>query len=64
MALESVTYRTKWKGGTDASFPFEQIVADATRRNGGKPAAGSLQDLIAKAGLPASRSPLTLEFGS
>ena len=63
LALESVTYRTKWKGGTDA-FPFEQIVTDAARKDGDKGAAGSLQDLIAKAGLPASRSPLTLEFGS
>lgn len=64
LALKSVTYRTKWKGGTDASFPFEQIVTDAARKDGDKSAAGSLQDLIAKAGLPASRSPLTLEFGS
>jgi len=64
LALESVTYRTKWKGATDASFPFEQIVTDATRKTGDKPAAGSLQYRIAKAGLPASRSPLTLEFGS
>lgn len=64
LALESVTYRTKRKGATDASFPFEQIVTDATQKTGDKPAAGSLQYLIAKAGLPASRSPLTLEFGS
>jgi CRISPR-associated protein Csb1 len=64
LALESVTYRTKWKGGLDASFPFEQIVRDAARTDGDKAAAGSLQALIAKAGLPASRSPLTLEFGS
>ncbi len=64
LALESVTYRTKWNGGTDVSFPFEQIVEDAAGKNGDKPTPGSLQHLIAKAGLPASRCPLTLEFGS
>lgn len=64
LALESVTYRTKRNGETEATFPFEQIVTDAARKNGDNPAAGSLPDLIAKAGLPASRSPLTLEFGS
>jgi CRISPR-associated protein Csb1 len=64
LALESVNYRTKWKDGTDASFPFEEILTHAVRKHGDKAAAGSLQDLIAKAGLPASRSPLTLEFGS
>lgn len=45
-------------------FPFEQIVTDAAMKNGDKAAAGSLQDLIAKASLPANRSPLTLEYGS
>jgi CRISPR-associated protein Csb1 len=64
LALESVTYTTKRNGGTDASFPFEQIVTDAGRKDGDKPAAGSLPDLVAKAGLPTNRSPLTLEFGS
>jgi CRISPR-associated protein Csb1 len=63
LALESVTYKTKWNGGTDTSFPFERIVTDATMRNGNQAADGSLQDLIAKASLPANRFPLTLEFG-
>jgi CRISPR-associated protein Csb1 len=63
LALESVTYKTKWNGGTDACFPFEQIVTDAAKKNGEVPAEGSLQDLIVKAKLPANRSPLTLEFG-
>ncbi len=63
LVLESVTYKTKWNGGTDACFPFEQIVTDAARKNGEAAAEGSLQDLIVKAKLPASRSPLTLEFG-
>jgi CRISPR-associated protein Csb1 len=63
LALESVSYKTKWNGGTGTCFPFEQIVSDAVKRNGDKAADGSLQDLIAKAELPANRSPLTLEFG-
>lgn len=64
LALESVTYKTKWNGGTGTPFPFEQIVTDAVKKSGeGKVADGSLQDLIAKANLPPNRSPLTLEFG-
>ena len=63
LALESVNYKTKWNGGTDNCFPFEQIVSDAAKKNGEKAADGSLQDLIAKANLPVNRSALTLEFG-
>jgi len=63
LALKSVTYKTKWNGGTDASFPFEQVLTEAGRKNGNVPADGSLQDLIVKSGLPANRSPLTLEYG-
>lgn len=64
LSLESVNYKTKWNGGTNTHFPFEQIVTDAAKKNGEKAADGSLQDLITKASLPANRSPLTLEFGS
>ncbi len=63
LALESVNYKTKWNGGTDTCFPFEQIVTDAAKTNGDKAADGSLQDLIVKANLPANRFPLSLEFG-
>lgn len=63
LGLESVSYKTKWNGGTDTCFPFEQIVTDAAKMNGDKAADGSLQNLIAKANLPEKRSPLTLEFG-
>jgi hypothetical protein len=58
-----VSYKTKWNGGTDACFPFEQIVTDAVKKTGDQAADGSLQALIAKAALPPNRSPLTLEFG-
>jgi CRISPR-associated protein Csb1 len=63
LALESATYKTKWNGGNETCFPFEQIVTDATKKDGDKAATGSLQDLIAKAKLIPNRSPLTLEFG-
>jgi len=63
LVLESAKYKTKWKGGSETDFPFEQIVTNGGKKNGGKPADGSLQDLITKAELPANRSPLTLELG-
>jgi CRISPR-associated protein Csb1 len=44
-------------------FPFKRIVTEAPKKNRDQVADGSLQDLIAKARLPANRSPLTLEFG-
>lgn len=65
LVLESVKYKTKWTQATPGDFPFEQVVAAAAARKtpDNTPANGSLQDLIAKAELPAHRSPLTLEFG-
>jgi CRISPR-associated protein Csb1 len=64
LALGSVSYKTKWNGGANTSFPYEQILSDATKKDGDKAAGGSLQDLIGKAKLPANRSPLTLEIGA
>lgn len=58
LVLQSAKYKTKWKDSDPSDFPFEQIVAD-----GDKPPEGSLRALIATAGLPGHRSPLTLEFG-
>ncbi len=63
LGLGSVSYRAKWNGGTGTSFPYERIISDATEKAGDQPADASLQDLIAKAKLPANRSPLILEFG-
>jgi hypothetical protein len=64
LVLQSAKYKTKWKEANPADFPFEQVVVEAGRPSvSGKPAEGSLRDLIAKAGLPQGRHPLTLEFG-
>jgi len=63
LVLESVKYKTRWKDRSPHDFPFDQIIADGERKNGDKPAEGSLLGLIAKAMLPSGRSPLTLEFG-
>jgi len=64
LVLESVTYKTKWKGGNPTDFPFDDIVrAAAAQKEDESVADGSLQDLINKSDLPKSRDPLTLEFG-
>ncbi len=63
LALQSVKYKTKWKDDSSTEFPFDQIIADSEKKDGDKPAEGSLQGLIYKAKLPSGRSPLTLEFG-
>ena len=64
LALQEVTYRSKWNDKKPPVFPFEEILA-AGSQNGeaGEPAEGSLQDWIVKAHLPQNRLPLTLEFG-
>ena len=63
LVLESVKYKTKWKDESSPDFPFDQIIADGEKKNGDKPAEGSLLGLIHKAKLPSGRSPLSLEYG-
>lgn len=64
LVLESVKYKTKWKGEEPKDFPFDDVVKAASAKKQDKSVAdGSLQDLISKADLPKSRDPLTLEFG-
>jgi CRISPR-associated protein Csb1 len=64
LVLESVTYKTKWKGENPTDFLFDDIVKAAAAQKEDKSVAdGSLQDLIDKADLPKSRDPLPLEFG-
>ncbi len=64
LVLKSAKYKTKWKEENQKNFPFDDIVKAAAAKKEDKSAAdGSLQDLIAKADLPKSRDPLTLEFG-
>jgi hypothetical protein len=63
LVLETAKYKTKWKDESPKDFPFDDIVTAAAKKENDKFAADSLQDLIAKAELPANRSPLTLEFG-
>jgi CRISPR-associated protein Csb1 len=62
-AQQAKSFTQKLVAANILEFPFEQIVTDAAKKNGDKPANGSLQDLIAKAKFPANRSPLILEFG-
>jgi CRISPR-associated protein Csb1 len=63
LVLKSAKYKTKWKDSNSNDFPYEQIITDGEKKDGDKPANGSLKNLVEMAKLPDNRSPLILEFG-